>query len=239
MFSLVLFVVSGLGHRRQFIDTFDFLWILVLVAALAVAALLLVAASFRLVWSRGDRGGGAIAVAVLVSLLVLAPFAVTGGRLFLYPRLNDISTDLVSPPALAVAAKARHGHMNPVVPIGREAAALQIAAYPEITGRRYNALPDDVLSAVDQVIAGKGWKIVSHPQLVEGERELTLEAVTRTSLLRFPSDVAIRLTDEGESTYVDMRSASRYGEGDFGYNAASISGFLNALDTQMAGQANR
>jgi uncharacterized protein (DUF1499 family) len=129
--------------------------------------------------------------------------------------------------------------MNPVRPIGSEAAARQVAAYPEITGRRYNASPDDVLSAVDQVIAGKGWKIVYHPPLVDGEREYTLEAVTRTFLLGFPSDVAIRLTDEGESTYVDMRSASRYGEGDFGYNAASISGFLGALDIEMAGQANR
>ena len=239
LFSLVLFAVSALGHRQRFIDTFDFLWILLLVAALAVAALLLVAVSFRRVWVRGDRGGGAVVVAALVSLLVLAPFAVTGIRVFFYPRLNDISTDLVSPPVFAVAAKARHDHMNPVRPIGSEAAARQVAAYPEITGRRYNASPDDVLSAVDQVIAGKGWKIVYHPPLVDGEREYTLEAVTRTFLLGFPSDVAIRLTDEGESTYVDMRSASRYGEGDFGYNAASISGFLGALDTEMAGQANR
>lgn len=239
LFSLVLFVVSALGHRREFIDTFDFLWILLIVAMLAVAALLLVAASFRRVWVRGDHGGGAVAVAVLVSFLVLAPFVVTGIRFFLYPPLNDISTDLVSPPALAMAAKARHGRMNPVGPITREAAARQIAAYPEVTGRRYNASPDDVLSAVDHVIAGKGWKIVSHPALVDGEREYTLEAVAKTLLLGFSSDVAIRLTDEGESTYVDMRSASRYGHGDFGDNAARISKFLDALDAEMAGQANR
>ena len=239
MFSLVLFIVSALGHRWEFVDTFDFLWILLLVAALAVVALLLVAASFRRVWVRGDRGGGAVAVAVLVSLLVLAPFAVTGVRFFLYPRLNDISTDLVSPPALTMAAKARNGHMNPVAPITREAADRQIAAYPGITGRRYNASPEDVLSAVDHVVAGRGWKVVSHPALIDGEREYTLEAVAKTFLLGFPSDVAIRLTDEGESTYVDMRSASRYGHDDFGDNARRISKFLDALDTEMAGQANR
>jgi uncharacterized protein (DUF1499 family) len=239
LFSLVLFIVSALGHRRGYIDTFDFLWVLLLVAALALVALLLVAASFRRIWVRGDRGGGAAAVAVLVSLVVLVPFAVTGVRFFLYPRLSDISTDLVSPPALAAAGQARHGHMNPVEPIGRQAAAAQVAAYPEITGRRYGASSEDVLKAVDRVIAAKGWKTVSHAPLMDGEREYTLEAVARTFLLGFPSDVAIRLTDEGESTYVDMRSASRYGEGDFGYNAASISGFLNALDAEMAGQANR
>ncbi|MDN5928081.1 MAG: DUF1499 domain-containing protein [Hyphomicrobiales bacterium] len=220
-------------------DTFDFLWIMLLVAVLAVAALLLVAVSFRRVWGRGDRGGGAAIVAVLVSLLVLAPFAVAGVWFFLYPRLNDISTDLVSPPALVMAAKVRNDHMNQVGPITREAAARQVAAYPEITGRRYNASPGDVLGAVDHVIARRGWKIVSHPPLVDGEREYTLEAVAKTFLFGFPSDVAIRLTDEGESTYVDMRSASRYGDDDFGDNAARVSKFLDALDTGMAGQANR
>jgi uncharacterized protein (DUF1499 family) len=239
LFSLVLFVVSALGHRRGLVDTFGFLWILLLVAALAVLALLLVAASFRRVWSRGDRGGGAALVAVLVSGLVLAPFGVTVVRSFLYPRLSDISTDLVDPPKLAAAGAERHGHMNPVRPISREKAALQIAAYPGITGRRYNASPDDVLSAVDHVIAVKGWKVVSHPPLIDGESEYTLEVVAKTLLLGFPSDVAIRLTDEGESTYVDMRSASRYGDGDLGDNAARISNFLDALDAEMVNQASR
>ena len=239
LFSLVLFVVSAIGHRRGFVDTFGFLWILFLVAVFAVLALLLVAASFRRVWVRGDRGGGAAVVAVLVSALVLAPFGVTVARSFYYPRLSDISTDLVDPPELDAARIGRHGHMNPVRPITRERAALQIAAYPGITGRRYNASPDDVLSAVDHVIAARGWKIVSHPPLIDGESEYTLEAVAKTFLLGFPSDVAIRLTDEGESTYVDMRSASRYGDGDLGDNAARISNFLDALDAEMVNQASR
>jgi uncharacterized protein (DUF1499 family) len=73
---------------------------------------------------------------------------------------------------------------------------------------------------------------------VDGEHEYLLEAVATTFLLGFPSDVAIRLTDEGESTYVDMRSASRYGRDDFGDNARRISAFLDRLDAEMAGQAN-
>jgi uncharacterized protein (DUF1499 family) len=239
LFSLALFAVSALGHRRGLVDTFGFLWILLLVAVLALLALLLVALGFRRVWYRGDRGGGAAAVAVLVSLLVLAPFAATAVRSFLHPRLSDISTDLVDPPRLAEAAKARHGHMNPVTPISREAAAIQIAAYPEITGHRYGASPEDVLKAVDSVVADKGWRVVSHPPVVDGEAKYTLEAVAKTSLLGFPSDIAIRLTDEGESTYVDMRSASRYGHADFGDNARRISDFFSALDAEMAAQASR
>ena len=239
LFSLTLFVVSGLGHRRGLVDTYGFFWILLLVAVLAVLALLLVALSFRRVWYRGDRGGGAAVVAVLVSFVVLAPFAVTAVRSLLHPRLSDISTDLVDPPGLVEAAKARHGHMNPVRPISREAADMQIVDYPEITGRRYAAPPEDVLKAVDDVVAGKGWRVLSHPPFVAGATEYTLEAVARTSLFGFPSDIAIRLTDEDESTYVDMRSASRYGRGDLGDNAGRISDFFRALDAEIPAQSNR
>jgi uncharacterized protein (DUF1499 family) len=238
LFSLVLFIVAGLGHRRGLIGTVDFLWVLLFVAALAIASLLLAGASFPRVWEKGDRGGGAAIVAVVVSLLVLAPFAVTAVRFFIYPRLSDISTDLQDPTRMVEAAKATDGAVNPVRPIGREAARLQVAAYPEITGRRYGASPEDVLKAVDHVVAARGWRVVSHPPYVDGEHEYLLEAVATTFLLGFPSDVAIRLTDEGESTYVDMRSASRYGRDDFGDNARRISAFLDRLDAEMAGQAN-
>ncbi len=53
-------------------------------------------------------------------------------------------------------------------------------------------------------------------------------------LLGFPADVAIRLIDEGTSTYVDMRSASRYGGHDLGDNAARIEAFLAELDVEIA-----
>ena len=51
------------------------------------------------------------------------------------------------------------------------------------------------------------------------------------------ADVSIRLTDEETSTYVDMRSASRYGDHDFGDNADRVAGFLSDLDAGIAGLA--
>jgi uncharacterized protein (DUF1499 family) len=66
---------------------------------------------------------------------------------------------------------------------------------------------------------------------------MTIEALAHTPLLGFPVDVAVRLTDEGTSTYVDMRSASRYGRHDLGDNAARIAAFLGELDAEMAVQA--
>jgi uncharacterized protein (DUF1499 family) len=67
--------------------------------------------------------------------------------------------------------------------------------------------------------------------------ETTIEAVAYSLLLAIPSDVAIRIVDEQGSTYVDMRSASRYGLHDFGENARRIGAFLAELDAEASLQA--
>ena len=66
--------------------------------------------------------------------------------------------------------------------------------------------------------------------------ETIIEAVALTPILHFASDVSIRITDEGATTYVDMRSASRFGRHDLGDNARRIAGFLTALDAAVKGQ---
>jgi uncharacterized protein (DUF1499 family) len=67
--------------------------------------------------------------------------------------------------------------------------------------------------------------------------DTTFEAVAYSVLLAIPYDVVIRIVDEQESTYVDMRSASRYGLHDFGENARRIATFLAALDAEASVQA--
>lgn len=238
-FSLVLFALAGLGHRRGMVETVGFLNVLGLVGVLAALAGILAVAGFVRAWTRGERGLKDAMVGALISAIVLAPFAVSAVNLFTHPWLNDISTDLVDPPSFFIAAGLRTPGMNRIRNISKADASKQLAAYPEVTGRRYGAAPDRVLRAVDAVIARDGWKITAKPLYLEGQREYTLEAVATTRLLAFRSDVAIRLTDEGETTYVDMRSASRYGRSDLGDNAARIDKFLNQLDDEMSAQDSR
>ncbi len=116
LFSFVLFVISGLGHRQGLVETNGFLWILALVAALALGALILVAASFRGIWSRGDGGGRSAALAFVVALAVLTPYGVLAAKSLVYPRLNDISTDLVDPPSLSSASSSSDGPDEPCQP---------------------------------------------------------------------------------------------------------------------------
>lgn len=237
VFSAVLLVMAGLSHRYGLLETPASLGVLALVAVLAVAALLLAAISFRRVWYEGDRGGGELTLGVLVALLVLTPFLVSAYRGAVYPALHDISTDLDDPPSLAVAARTRGSDMNPLAAMTPQQRRLQAQSYPQVTGRRYELSFNRTFDTVMALMERKGWKPIGPWLEAGGQSEITIDTVTYTTILAFPVDVAIRLINEGDTTYVDMRSASRYGRHDLGDNAARIVAFLAELDTEIAAQA--
>ena len=239
-FSAVLLVTATFGHRLALIDTVPLFWLIGIVGTLALLALVLAASGFSRLWNHGDKGGRDSTRAVIVALVVLAPFLASGYRVIAYPALHDISTDTVDPPELIYAARARTGIMNRVEPITPEQAEAQMAAYPEVTGRRYDAPADRVMESIQTVLATRNWVRVSpmseSPADEPPSAETTIELTAWTFLFHFPSDVAIRLVDEGETSYVDMRSASRYGRHDLGDNASRIAAFLNELGTDVAGK---
>lgn len=173
----------------------------------------------------------------MLSAVVLAPFLAGGWFVLRYPALTDISTDLVEPPLFHLAAPARTAPMNPIVPISPEAAQLQLRYYPEVSGRRYDASMDRVLSAIEATVAAHGWKPRPTRPAPEQAAELSIEVEAPTFLVRFPADAVLRLTDEGDSVFVDMRMNTRYGSHDMGDNARRIRGFMAALDAEFTRQA--
>jgi hypothetical protein len=234
VFSAIVFLTAALGHRYGFLATPDFIPVLGVVAGLALLSLLFAARALFQLWTFGGEGGGNVVAGVLIALLVLSPFAVSLYRALTLPALNDISTDTDDPPILAAAAKMRTAGMNSIEPFTPERRKLQLDSYPGATGRRYGAPIGQVAEEVAGVLDDRGWTVVARPDVGSDATEITFEAVAKTFLLGFPSDVAIRLIDEGTSTYVDMRSASRYGEYDLGDNDARIEAFLADLDVEIA-----
>ncbi|MEP7457124.1 DUF1499 domain-containing protein [Phyllobacterium sp. SB3] len=231
--SLILFVVAGLGHRFEQIETPEFLWLLAIVAGLALLALLLALKGFTSLWRRGDLGFTRAFWGSIIALVVLVPFLTTLYQVIVLPSIYDVSTDLTDPPGLLDTA-ARTERMNPVIN-DQDSRSLQANAYREVTGRRYDGSPDRILTAVKTVIANNGWVIVSQKGEPGETEEILVGVVARTWLLGFTSDVVIRLSDEGETTYVDMRSVSRYGTHDLGENADRITAFMTALDAEVQG----
>lgn len=66
---------------------------------------------------------------------------------------------------------------------------------------------------------------------------VTLQYTAKTLVLGIEQDVVIRLSEEEETTFVDMRAATRYGPHDLGLNAALIHDFLHDLDQRLLGIA--
>lgn len=85
---------------------------------------------------------------------------------------------------------------------------------------------------------------VARPELslegvITGRRasDVVLQGEWRTLIVGFRFDVLIRLREEAETTFVDLRVASRYGAHDLGMGAAFADQFLRALDAELLGIA--
>ncbi|MGH6760484.1 MAG: DUF1499 domain-containing protein [Phyllobacterium sp.] len=233
IFSAVLLLLSVVSQRIGWVSEPELFWLFVLVVGLALLAVLLACKGFVSLWRWGDKGGIRSLWGLAMAAVVLSPFAF---GLYLWttlPKLNDLSTDLLDPPVFFKALHERTAAMNTVNNDFSARQEPQTKTYPQVTGRRYEGSPDRILEAVMTVLGDERWTVIGRFGVPGNESEILVEAVAYIPILALPSDTVIRLTDEGETTYVDIRSASRYGQYDLGSNAWLINRFLTALDQQV------
>jgi Protein of unknown function (DUF1499). len=146
--ALLLFVLAVLAHRFGPVRTPDFLALVLLSAAIAAAAVPLALIGLGRLWQKGAEGGIAAAKALVYAAV---PLAVVGAAALLYatkPPLYEVSTDLEEVPSFLVKPEyAQQWLQRPasLTPAGRRA---QIAAYPGLTGRRYEGALDRVYEGV-------------------------------------------------------------------------------------------
>jgi len=74
-------------------------------------------------------------------------------------------------------------------------------------------------------------------RLIRGAGGVTLQGTKRTLVLGLRFDLVIRLREEAETTFVDIRVASRYGQHDLGFSAEIAQDYLKALDAELLGIA--
>jgi uncharacterized protein (DUF1499 family) len=140
------------------------------------------------------------------------------------PRLNDVTTDTLRPPAfVALLAHRRDAASSADYP-GEAAAAAQRLGYPDIGPVVLREPPADAFAHVERVVAEMGWDVVAR-EPAQGR----LEAVATTLWFGFRDDIVVRLTAVPEGTRIDIRSRSRLGISDLGTNAARIRIFLSRL----------
>ncbi len=230
VFALLVAAVGVLLARIRAADAESAL--IVFAAALVVAglAILLSAAAASTIWRDGLRGAGQAFLGFALAAALVAYPAYLGALAFGLPKINDVSTDLASPPPFLASAKARAAGAGLEPPPASEAArAAQRAAYPDLQPVKVEM---DVLAAYRlalSVATDLGWRVVDlqppGPQGATAE----IQALDRTRIFGFPNDIVIRVKPGPTSTTIDLRSVSHVGQHDFGAGAYRIRAFVTAL----------
>lgn len=282
-FAVLLALVALTLHRVGMLELPNTVAAVLLATVLATFVLGLAVIGFFMLWLNGAKGGHASFSGMVMALLILIPFGLAASRFVLLPPIHDISTDVKNPPEWLEKPEIKPSWIPRSDGTQPQARQLQIEAYPQITGRRYEGAIDRVLLAVQTVARENKWTQVANvgvealadglePNSGDAEKgeearsssgeadparaplpaprpdieDLALGPVptfaviqyrTRTLVLGIPQDVLIRLSEEEQTTFVDMRAATRDGDHDFGINADLIRSFLRDLDLQLLGIA--
>lgn len=217
-------------------------WLMGIVALLALIA-------FALAWlarPRGDWWKAAIAFAIpAVMFMGLLSVKAAGEAA---PPIHDVATDLRNPPRFSAATLRMREEWgaNPVVSYGTPLGRLPLWAdrvdpelavqnHADVIAANYTELrPIPVGSAtreqaMNAVVAAMGE--IGLDDIRADNAAGTVEGVAETFAYGFRDDVVARVTD----TRIDLRSASRVGVSDLGYNADRVRELSDAIRRRLPG----
>jgi len=219
-------------HHFEFISAASLPYFIAVIGSAALISLLLAAAGLIDLWRFGAKGGMASLGGLALALPVLALLLGIGAAWLIFPPLYDISTDLRNPPIFLPGQRPDNA-LPPRVFFTVDDAAQQSGFWPDLSGRRYEGSPDNVLRAVKAVLKAERWPINMEAGAAGESRYIYVGALAKTPIMGFSSDIIIRITDEGDTSFVDVRAAARSLLQDFGIDARESLDFLNRLDSAM------
>lgn len=262
LLSIPYFLLTVLMHRTATVTTPQMFWLVGFGLILVVGSLLLGMRAAVDLWEKGYKGGRSTVNGIVLSVLMATPFGIQFGYVLDKPQLHDVATNVFDPPQFI--EQPGYEDLGPGQPYDNYRVRQMVSEYPELFARRYEAPPDRVAASVLDLMAARGWELVASRNLPQnsepvpvtedgelagaaseienieaepGVQIITVQTRAQTLVMKLPSDIVIRLSPEGDTTLVDMRASSGWGPHDFGINARFIQGFLEALDTSLAGLA--
>ena len=162
------------------------------------------------------------------------------------PPIHDVSTDLRNPPTFSAQTMAIREELgaNPIndygIPLGQlemwagsEDADLKAKNHADIIAEEYENLQPIIIGgatddqAFDAIVAAMGEIGLQDVHRVEGSN--TVEGVAETFAFGFKDDVVARVED-GQ---IDLRSVSRVGVSDLGYNASRLEELAEAIEDRL------
>ena len=246
---LLWFVLAAFGPKFGLIDWRVGLGFMIreagviLLAVAAVFAIVALAFAF-LKTPRGPWWKAAIALAIPAVLFAgLMSIKARGESV---PPIHDVATDLRNPPefspqTLALRAEAEANPINDYgTPLGQlpmwadsDNAALKAKNHADIIAENFPELRPIVIGnatpaqAMDAIVAAMGEIGLQDVRRVEGSN--TVEGVAETFAFGFKDDVVARVED-GQ---IDIRSVSRVGVSDLGYNAERVEDLREAIEDRL------
>jgi uncharacterized protein (DUF1499 family) len=203
---------------------------------LAFVAIPLAFGAFVVIWKDGLKGLSQAVVGLLVGTAMLAYPTYLTVYAYRLPKLTDITTDSIDPPRFEIIARLRPRDGNPINYPGLRAAQLQRTAYPDIEPLIVATGPREAYEAAVAVISRRKWRLIGLHPPEAGRLDGVIEAVARTPIMGFRDDVVVRVRAHEDGARIDVRSASRYGRGDFGTNAARIRNLVSDIDDFVSTQ---
>lgn len=230
VFALAVAGVAVLLSRIGAVDPPGALAVLGAALILACLAGLLAAAAFVVIWRTGRRGAGLAWAGLIMALLMLAYPAYLTWKAISLPIINDVSTDLDTPPTFMLSAKARLARGNRTPPESSAASReAQRLAYPAVQPIMVDMETNDAYRLALDVAKQSHWRIVDAVAPSVRENVGHIDAIAGSLVMGFPSDIAIRIKPSATQTRIDIRSVSRVGRHDFGDNARRIKKFAAAI----------
>jgi len=226
VFSVGLLVVTLALHRFSAMPTPLALNLFVVGLAGAGLALLVGLVAAAQIWITGDAGAGSATLGVLLALMALGGPLGYAALHYNRPWINDATTDTANPPAFATLAQRPPG-ANPVAYPGSAFAELQTKAYPDLRTLVLDRSVEEAFELVEEAVRRLRWRVVAGeppmpPSAGRAAEPGLIEATEQTLLVGFTDDVVIRIEGGAKRARIDARSASRFGGGDFGENAARL-----------------
>jgi uncharacterized protein (DUF1499 family) len=233
VFSLAVALI-GVVAARSGLDPAAAFAVLGGAVGVACGAVLCAALAFVLIWRGGRKGAGQAAAGFFLALLLLAYPVYLAEKAIRMPRLIDLSTDIVDPPIFSLSSQAqaaRGGATPPSLPQSMRKG--QLKAYPQIQPILLDLDAQEALPAIVKAINAIGWRIVEETPPGGRSGLAHIDAIARSTILGFPSDVALRVRPLAGQTRIDIRSVSRFGPYDFGANQRNIEIFETALAAEV------
>ena len=141
-----------------------------------------------------------------------------------YPPIHDATTNLADPPNFEVLELRKDNLVG--VETVEKWRAIHAKAFPDLQTVTVAMPVAAVIAKAEKLANERGWTIAKADPATG-----RLEATAYAAWIRFNDDVVLRArpTPDGKGSMVDMRSVSRVGVGDLGYNANRLRDFLKDL----------